>query len=149
MAAETLKQNPQINLTLTDIDPKMVTAARNRLGGGHHITIEQADATQLPLPDQSFDYVLNYLMLHHVIEWPSVLAEIHRVLKPGGRLLGYDLTDTRIAHVVHWADRSPFKLISPTELEHGLNDAGFSDVQVRLSWAGHVMRFSARRDSRP
>lgn len=75
-----------------------------------------ADATGLSFEDESFDYVVSCLMLHHTVEWPTALVEMHRVLKPRGRLLGYDLTATRLARIVHWADWSPHRLITPTEL---------------------------------
>ena len=145
MAAGTLAQEPGLRLTLTDIDPKMVTAAQTRLRERSTITARQADVTQLPFADGSFDYVVSYLMLHHVVEWPAALFEMHRVLKPGGLLLGYDLTATRLARVVHWADRSPHRLLALTELVGGLADAGFTDVDVLPGWANHVMRFRARR----
>lgn len=147
MAAGTLARAPGVRLTLTDLDPKMVAAAQTRLGTCSGVTPRLADATELSCDDASFDYVVSYLMLHHVVEWVAALAETHRVLKPGGRLLGYDLTATRLARVVHWVDRSPYRLISPTDLEGGLTRAGFDDVQVHPGWASHVMRFSARKPS--
>lgn len=143
MAAGTLAHDPGLRLTLTDIDPKMVAAAKAHLGGRPGVTTRPADATQLPFAGASFDYVVSYLMLHHVVQWPAAVTEMHRVLKPGGRILGYDLTATRLARVVHWADRSPHRLLTPTELESGLADAGFTDVDVHPGWANHVMRFKA------
>lgn len=145
MAAGTLARDPGLRLTLTDIDPKMVAAVQTRLGERPGVTARQADVTQLPFAEESFDYVVGYLMLHHVVDWPVALTEMRRVLKPGGQLLGYDLTDTRTAGVIHWADRSPHKLLTPTELEDGLTDAGLVEVRVSPAWADHVMRFSARQ----
>jgi ubiquinone/menaquinone biosynthesis C-methylase UbiE len=48
-------------------------------------TIE-ADATSLPLPDESVDAAMLVSMLHHVEEPPAALAEARRILRPGGRL---------------------------------------------------------------
>lgn len=145
MAAGALSRDPHLRLTSTDIDPKMVAAAQTRLGDRPGVTIRQADVTRLPFPDESFDSVVSYLMLHHVVEWPAALTEMRRVLKPGGRVLGYDLTATRLARVVHWVDRSPYNLLGPSELQGRLTDSGFVEVGVGPSLAGHVMRFSARR----
>jgi len=69
MAAGALDGDPRIHLTLTDIDPKMVAATVTRLGDRPGVTTQQADATQLPFDDGSFDYVVRYLMLHHVVAW--------------------------------------------------------------------------------
>lgn len=147
MAAATLARDPGLRLTLTDIDPRMVTAAQTRICDRSGVTARQADVTDLPFPDASFDFVTSYLMLHHVVEWSAALTEMRRVLKPGGQLLGYDLTATRAARVIHWGDRSPHRLLTPHNLEKGLTEAGFDDVTVRTGWADHVMRFNANRSS--
>ena len=43
------------------------------------------DGTTLPFPDASFDIVFSSNVLEHVVDLPAMLAEIRRVLKPGGR----------------------------------------------------------------
>lgn len=119
--------------------------ARGRLAAHPNVTVEVADVTDLPYQAGTFEAVTSYLMLHHVIDWEPALAEAARVLQPGGSLLGYDLTDTRLARLVHQADRSPFRLIDPDELGDGLVAAGFDEVDVQVSLASHLMRFSARK----
>ena len=84
-------------------------------------------------------------MLHHVINWPSALSEAARVLRSGGRFLGYDLTDTRAARLIHRVDRSPHRLIAPAELRDGLAAAGFNDVAVTVAASAHLMRFNATK----
>lgn len=51
----------------------------------------QADALKLPFRDASFDLVMAAAFFHHLpgLE-PQLLAECHRVIRPGGRLIGYD-----------------------------------------------------------
>lgn len=49
-----------------------------------NLTLLHADASQLPLPDNSFDVVLTVHMLHTVANWKAFLDDIARVLKPGG-----------------------------------------------------------------
>ena len=144
MAEDVMRRDPQIRLTVTDIDPAMVRAARNRLSGRAGVTVRQADVTALPFDAASFDAVTSYLMLHHVIDWRAALDEAARVLRAGGVLVGYDLTDTLLARLIHRADRSPHRLLSADELRAGLAAAGFEDVTVRASYRGHVMRFRAR-----
>lgn len=97
----------------------MVTAARRRVAHlGARVTVEEADTTALPFDDDSFDTAISLLMLHHVIDWENALGELARVLRPGGRLLGYDLTATRVARTIHLADRSPHQLLHPGQLRN-------------------------------
>lgn len=51
-----------------------------------NIEIKKADATNLPFPNQSFDIIFAFAVLHHVENWQRVLGEASRVLKPGGYL---------------------------------------------------------------
>jgi SAM-dependent methyltransferase len=85
-------------------------------------------------------------MLHHVIDWPEALDEVARVLRPGGVFVGYDLTNTMLARLIHQADRSPYRLLAVEELRDGLEAVGFEDVTIRTSCRNHVMRFLARPD---
>src|SRR6266540_6864629 len=68
MAAELLRRFPDIRLTATDYDDAMLDDARDRLREfGERVEVRQADAAQLPFPNDSFDAVLSFIMLHHVI----------------------------------------------------------------------------------
>ena len=145
MADGIARMLPDVHLTVTDIDDDMVATARRRLAQHGNVTVQPADVTTLPFDDASFDAVTSYLMLHHVIAWREALVEAARVLRPGGVLRGYDLTDTRTARLIHRLDGSPHLLLSPEELRTGLAGAGFENVDVRSSAAGHIMRFGASR----
>ena len=73
--------------TAIDISPGMLEvleASAKRLG----LKVETicADAEQLPLEDESFELVLGHAVLHHLPSLETALAEIARVLKPGGIL---------------------------------------------------------------
>lgn len=139
---------PTADLTVTDVDDAMVSAARARLADHQTAAVKRADVTALPFDDASFDAVTSYLMLHHVIAWQEALAEAVRVLRPGGTFIGYDLTDTRIARLVHRADGSPHRIIGNAELREGLADAGFLGITVRTSFRAHLMRFLAGKPAR-
>jgi SAM-dependent methyltransferase len=71
-------------LTLTDFSPGMVDEVRGLLGRRAEYAI--ADVQELPFPDASFDAVIANHMLFHVPDHRRGLAELARVLRPGGRL---------------------------------------------------------------
>lgn len=104
MAAAVLDRFHDLQLTATDVDPQMVLAAGRRLAGyGERATVAQADASALPFADDSFDAALSFLMLHHVGDWEAALHELVRVVKPGGRVIGCDLTHS---HFLDWSERT-------------------------------------------
>lgn len=145
MADGVTRSFPAARLTVTDVDEAMVTATRARLRRYPDVRVEPADVTALPYPAGSFDVVTPYLMLHHVIDWLDALSESARVLRPGGTLVGYDLTDTPLARTIHRLDGSPHRLIAAAELRDGLAVAGFTDIAVDTSFRRHLMRFRAFR----
>src|SRR5205085_2094425 len=55
--------------------------AYRRLAG----RVEQADATRLPFRPASFDVVYSHGVLHHIPDIGAAVAEVYRVLRPGGR----------------------------------------------------------------
>lgn len=145
MAEGVARAFPHVDLTVTDIDPAMVTSAVAMLSGVPNVTVARADVTDLPYAAASFDIVTSYLMLHHVVDWPRALDEVWRVLRPGGTFVGYDLDDTPVARIVHVVDRSPYRLLPRTDLERKLLDLGFGNVAVTPAFAGQVTRFRARK----
>lgn len=74
--------DPTWELTLTDLSPGMIEVAKQVLGDRAAFAV--ADAQELPFPDESFEVVLASHMLYHVPDRPKALAEIRRVLVPGG-----------------------------------------------------------------
>lgn len=142
IAARLRQANPDLAITATDFDPVMVRTAARRLGAFGNVTVRGADATDLPFADDSFDSVLSCLMLHHVVEWEKAIAEIARVLRPGGVFTGYDLTRTPVATAIHRLDRSPFRLVNPAELDEVCARHGLA-MQTRTRLAGQVMQFTS------
>lgn len=69
-----------------DLSPAMVALARERLGDEADVTV--ADLGELlPYGEDSFDVVVCSLALHYLQDWAAPLAELRRVLRPGGRLV--------------------------------------------------------------
>ena len=73
---------------LTDINSSMLTVGRDRLlDEGQLVPVAQCDAEQLPFPDNYFDCVSVAFGLRNMTHKDRALAEMRRVLRPGGRLL--------------------------------------------------------------
>ena len=77
-----------------DLSPSMVAAAAERLAGLPQAQCRRADATDLGEPDGAFDAAVSTQVYEYVADMPGALAELHRVLTPGGRALILD-TDWR------------------------------------------------------
>ena len=77
-----------------DLAPEMLVTAEARArqaGVLGRVRFEVADAADLPLADDSIDVAVSTLSLHHWRDVPAILRELHRVVRPGGRVLIYDL----------------------------------------------------------
>jgi SAM-dependent methyltransferase len=72
------------HVILIDPDERMLTRAARRVGEGHAVVAAQAEA--LPLADDSCDHVVASLVLCTVRDVGMTLAEVRRVLRPGGQL---------------------------------------------------------------
>jgi SAM-dependent methyltransferase len=73
-------------VTGVDSSTKMVALARRRLGADTDLQVA-ALGCPLPFPDGAFDVVIASLVLHYLEDWTAPLAELRRVLTPGGRLI--------------------------------------------------------------
>jgi ubiquinone/menaquinone biosynthesis C-methylase UbiE len=69
-----------------DSSAGMLELARQRLGPDADLHLADL-AEPLPFPDNAFDDVIAALVLHYLQDWTEPLAELRRVLRPGGRLI--------------------------------------------------------------
>ena len=69
-------------VTALDQSPEMLAVARHRLDG--RVELVEGSAESLPFPDQSFDHLTFTYLLRYVDEPQAVLAELARVVRPGG-----------------------------------------------------------------
>jgi ubiquinone/menaquinone biosynthesis C-methylase UbiE len=80
-----------VRLTGIDLSPAMLERARERAGElGMEVDLREGDAQDLPFPGGSFDTVVCTLSLCNVPDDRKAVAEMKRILRPGGRLLLLD-----------------------------------------------------------
>jgi ArsR family transcriptional regulator len=74
-----------------DASAAMLQAARRRLRGVDNVDLRRGELEALPIDDAQLDAATLMLVLHHLPEPEKALAEVARVLKPGGRVLIVDM----------------------------------------------------------
>jgi SAM-dependent methyltransferase len=120
-------------LTVVEIDPALAGGLASRLAGTN-VTVLQADGAHLPFDSGPFSSAASFTMLHHVPSaslQDALLAELARVLQPGGVLIGADSLDDAEFREFHRDDVCV--PVDPADLPERLRGAGFADVNVGTS----------------
>lgn len=126
-----------------DLSPRMLQQTRRRAerAGHNNFQLQLADARRLPFADNAFDVLYNSYMLDLIPfgEMRGVLAEFHRVLKPGGRLALVNLSKERPSERpwLEWLyQRLPRRWVPflfggcrPVLMECLVREAGFRQVE--------------------
>jgi ArsR family transcriptional regulator len=114
-----------------DSSTDMLDAARQRVGAARNVDLRQGDLESLPIEAGELDAAMLSLVLHYSPSPGRALAEVARVLRPGGRVLVVDMLphdrqeyQQQMGHV--WLG------FSDKQIGKFLTDAGFSDVRMRL-----------------
>jgi ArsR family transcriptional regulator len=114
-----------------DSSPDMLEAARQRLGGAGNVDLRNGDLENLPLGLGELDAAMLSLVLHYSPSPARALAEVGRVLRPGGRVLVVDMLpherqeyQQQMGHV--WLG------FSEKQMTRFLAGAGFSQVRFRM-----------------
>lgn len=137
---------PDAELVATDLNGPMLDEAQRRVGTDARVSWQTADAQALPFAAARFDAVVCQFGLMFVPDKSQALAEMRRVLRPGGTLLlnTWDLLERNTATVLLQklafemfpADpptffmTTPFCMTDPVALGALARDAGFSNVAV-------------------
>jgi arsenite methyltransferase len=116
----------------------MLTLATRRCGD--RVALHEADATSLPVEDAGFDAALSVQVQEYVPDVATSLGELHRVLRPGGRALVFDIDwatlslhsrdEARTERVLRAWDEHLAHPSLPRTLAPRLRAAGFEDVSV-------------------
>jgi ubiquinone/menaquinone biosynthesis C-methylase UbiE/DNA-binding transcriptional ArsR family regulator len=114
-----------------DSSADMLDAARLRVSAARNVDLRQGELESLPIDAGELDAAMISLVLHYSPSPGRALAEVARVLRPGGRVLVVDMLpherqeyQQQMGHV--WLG------FSEKQIGKLLTDAGFSDVRVRL-----------------
>jgi len=78
-------------IVAVDASAAMLQAAKRRLHGALNVELRRGELEALPIDEARLDAATLMLVLHHVAEPERALAEVARVLKPGGRVVVVDM----------------------------------------------------------
>jgi arsenite methyltransferase len=121
-----------------DASPAMLALAQRRCQGRANVTFHQGTANSLPVKDAEFDAALCVQVLEYVPDATEALIEMHRALRPGGRLVVWDIDFATVTWHSSDPDRMDRVLMAfdehlvhrslPRTMPARLRAAGFGDV---------------------
>jgi ubiquinone/menaquinone biosynthesis C-methylase UbiE len=140
-ATEWLRQRVE-HLTTLEIDGEAAAKLAARYAGTN-VEVVTGDATAMSYPDDSFDSVGCFTMLHHVptpAAQNKLLAEALRVLRPGGVLICSDSLPSDGLHHFHTEDT--YNPLEPASLLTRLQTLGFGQITL---WVDYMIKFTAHK----
>jgi len=126
-------------LTAVEIDKELAAMLIERFAANDAVEIVVGDATALEFPDGRFSGAASFTMLHHVPTaalQDQLLAEVFRVLRPGGAFVAGDSLASPDLEAHHEGDT--YNPVDPGTLEQRLTAAGFASAEVKTNpfgWA--------------
>ncbi len=127
-----------VRLTALEFDPGLAASLAQRLAQTN-VEVVCGDATAMEFEADRFTGAASFHMLHHIRtaqEQDAVLAELARVLKPGGVLVAADGIDNESSREFHVDDI--YNPIDPGTLDRRVARAGFTSVEVRAYEIGWI-----------
>lgn len=106
-------------LDIIDILPIQIDNIRRKLHSQSHVHVMQRDSSKLNLPDESYDQIVIFFLLH---EQPATvrtetLSEVLRVLKPGGKLVIVDYHQPSVLHPLRYIFKPILNRLEPFALD--------------------------------
>lgn len=123
-----------------DSSPAMLALAAQRCDRLGNVTLHPGDAISLPVPDASFDGAVCVQVLEYVADTLAALRELYRALRPGGRVVVWDVDWATVS----WQSNDPVRMARvlgawdehlthpslPRVLAPAMRSAGFQDVMM-------------------
>ncbi|HXY25813.1 MAG TPA: class I SAM-dependent methyltransferase [Candidatus Acidoferrum sp.] len=134
-------------VTSVEFESKSV-AILNKQTHNANVRVIQGDASALPFASQTFSSAIAILMFHHLKSselQDRAFAEIFRVLRPGGKLLVFEIPDGWFHRLEHF--KSTFVPLNPTFVSARLSAVGFSQASVSMRGGGFRIRAQRPRES--
>ncbi|HEY9687201.1 MAG TPA: bifunctional demethylmenaquinone methyltransferase/2-methoxy-6-polyprenyl-1,4-benzoquinol methylase UbiE [Coleofasciculaceae cyanobacterium] len=150
-----------------DFSGNMLTIARQRFQGQPNVNFTQGDALALPYPDKTFDGAIISFGLRNVTDTPQALAEMYRVIKPGGWMVNLDTCPTpaipgmnfyfsRIMPLIggtlakdqqayQYLSESTRHFLTPAQLKTAFESAGCVNVSSQTLMLGSVSLQTGRK----
>jgi len=128
--------NPQ-QITAIDLDEKMIQIARES-GQDKSTSFQVMDASELDFPNDSFDAIFDFCIIHHIPDWKNCIGELKRVLKGGGNLVVEEFSIDTFSGFPGWLYkpllRHPYEQMFSTEdfVRH-LEHVGFKIQEFKKS----------------
>jgi SAM-dependent methyltransferase len=108
----------------------MLSAAAKRLANYENVELRSGTLESLPIEDESLDAAIVFLVAHFISDPAKAIAEIRRVLTPGGKLLIVDLmSHDRMDYVVQLGH--VWQGFDGEQVKEWLTDAGFASARYR------------------
>jgi ubiquinone/menaquinone biosynthesis C-methylase UbiE len=121
-----------------DVSAPMVELARNHCAQVPWTTFSQADAMHLPFPGNSFDAVISTQVLEYIRDVDTAVAEVNRVLHPGGRVV---IVDTDWDSIVwHSSNRNRMNRVLSAWEAHAADPYLPRTLSNRLAGAGFEVK---------
>lgn len=128
------------SIVAVDASADMLAVAQQRCAGHDNVTFREGTANALPVESDDFDAALSVQVMEYVADVPAALHEIHRVLRPGGRILVWDVDwatawwhtgdPARMRRIMAAWDEHLVHPSLPRRAGAYLRSAGFVDVTV-------------------
>jgi ArsR family transcriptional regulator len=113
-----------------DNSREMLAAARDRLRDLENVDVREGSLETLPVADGELDAAVVFLVLHHVVAPEAAVAELGRIVRPGGRVLVADMTTHDRVNYRHDMGHA-WLGFSPAQINGWLTAAGFEQINYR------------------
>lgn len=155
LALDIASKFPGVSVTGVDISREILDLAlinRQRAPPGLKVQFQQASVEDLPFTENSIDFTVSTLSLHHWTHPGKAFAEIYRVTRPGGQVLIFDLRrdfPRALFYLVHFVQHffaappirrvnggvgSVWSSFTPSEINMILNTSPFEEWKIIKSW---------------